>query len=227
LRFTAEGARVVGCDLDAESSEETVRSVKASGGEMTAMAPVDLSESATARAWVAEAAAVHGRVDILYNNASACRFAPLPEVTDEDWHFTIRNELDLLFYVTQAAWPHLCERGGVIINTASVAGHGGGPGGLMHSTTKAGVLAMTRVMAAEGSPYRVRAVALTPGAIDTHGSSAQLSMPGVLEGILSRSLVPRLGTADEIARVACFLACAESEFITGAEFIVDGGLTNR
>jgi NAD(P)-dependent dehydrogenase (short-subunit alcohol dehydrogenase family) len=96
---------------------------------MTAMAPVDLGDSHQARQWVADAAAVHGRIDVLFNNAAAPRFAPLADLTDEDWHFTIRNELDLIFSVTQAAWPFLIG-GGVIVNTASVQGlvgmHSGG-----------------------------------------------------------------------------------------------------
>ena len=81
--------------------------VQAAGGTMTSMEPVDLGDSATARAWVDEAAAVHGGIDVLYNNASAARFQPFAQTTDDDWHFSVRNELDLVFYACSAAWPHL------------------------------------------------------------------------------------------------------------------------
>jgi NAD(P)-dependent dehydrogenase (short-subunit alcohol dehydrogenase family) len=225
-RFASEGALVIGCDLEAEASAATTTEVRGAGGVMDAMAPVDLGDPDQARAWVAGALAIHGRIDILYNNASACRFATIAAMTDDDWYFTIRNELDLVAHVTRAAWPHLCARGGVIINTASVAGHGGGPGGLGHSTTKAGVLAMTKVMAAEGGPHGVRAVSISPGMIETPGSAQQLSMPGVRDALLARSLVPRVGTPEEIAGVAVFLASDEASFITGADYLVDGGLTN-
>jgi NAD(P)-dependent dehydrogenase (short-subunit alcohol dehydrogenase family) len=226
LRFAAEGAVVVGCDLDADGNKETVSLVTAAGGEMVGMGPVDLGDPDAARHWVQEAADVRGRLDILYNNASACRWGTIDALSYDDWHFTIRNELHLLFYVSKAAWPHLCRNGGVILNTASVAGHGGGPGGLAHATTKAGVLAMTRVMAAEGGPHGIRVISLTPGAIETPGSAEQLSIPEIREALLARSLVQRLGRPEDISAVAAFLASDEASFITGTEIIVDGGLTN-
>jgi meso-butanediol dehydrogenase/(S,S)-butanediol dehydrogenase/diacetyl reductase len=226
LRFASEGAKIVGCDLDAEANAATVADVRAAGGIMDGMAPVDLGDPDQARKWIADSAAIHGRIDILYNNASACRFGPIATMTDDDWYFTVRNELDLVAHATRAAWAHLCKNGGVIINTASVAGHGGGPGGFGHSTTKAGVLAMTKVMAAEGGPHGIRAVSISPGMIETPGSSEQLSIPGVRDALMARSLVPRIGTAEEIAGVAAFLASDEASFITGADYLVDGGLTN-
>ena len=105
-----EGAAVVGCDLDPGGSAETVRLVREAGGEMTAMAPVDLSTEDGANAWVAEAARAYGGVDILVNNASAIRFGPIAELSWDDWAFTIRNELHIVFLVTRAVWPHLMAR---------------------------------------------------------------------------------------------------------------------
>lgn len=226
LRFAVEGASVVGCDIDAEANAATIADVRAAGGIMHGMAPVDLGDPDQARKWVSDAVEIHGRIDILYNNASACRFVTIDRMTDDDWFFSIRNELDLVAHVTRAAWAHLCKNGGVIINTASVAGHGGGPGGFCHSTTKAGVLAMTKVMAAEGGPHGIRAVSISPGMIETPGSANQLAIPGVLDALMARSLVPRIGRAEEIAGVAAFLASDEAAFITGADYLVDGGLTN-
>lgn len=98
LLFAREGATIVGCDLKVESGRETVAMVEASGGSMTSTEPVDLGDSAEARSWIAEAAALHGGFDVLYNNASLPRFASIAEMTDEDWHYTMRNELDLMFY---------------------------------------------------------------------------------------------------------------------------------
>jgi meso-butanediol dehydrogenase/(S,S)-butanediol dehydrogenase/diacetyl reductase len=226
LRFAREGATVIGCDLEGALNRQTVEMVQAAGGQMIGMDGIDLGDGAQARAWIADAIAVAGRIDILYNNASACRFATIDVMTDDDWHFTVRNELDLLWYVTKAAWPHMCETGGVILNTASVAGHGGGPGGLAHATTKAGVLAMTRVIAAEGGPHGIRAISITPGVIETPGSAEQLAIPEVKEALLMRMLVSRMGQPEDIAGVAAFLASDEASFITGTEIIVDGGLTN-
>jgi NAD(P)-dependent dehydrogenase (short-subunit alcohol dehydrogenase family) len=157
--FCTEGARVVGCDLDAPANAETVSTITASGGHIVGMAPVDLGDSAQARQWVHDAAAVHGRIDVLFNNAAAPRFAAIDDLTDDDWHSTIRNELDLIFYVTQAAWQYVSASSGTIVNTASVQAHIGIPpnGGLAHAAAKGGVVAMTRQLAAEGAPLGIRA----------------------------------------------------------------------
>jgi len=227
LRFAAEGAVVEGCDLNVAGNEETAAMVAAAGGVMHATAPVDLADDASCSVWIDAAVARHGRIDVLYNNASACVFALIDQMTREQWDFTIRNELTLVFVATKAAWPHLCASQGLVLNAASVAGHGGGPGGIGHSATKAAVLAMTHVMAAEGGPYGVRAVSISPGVVETPGSAEQLSMPGAMDGLLAASLVKRLAQPDEIAAVAAFLASDEASFITGTDVRVDGGLVNH
>jgi NAD(P)-dependent dehydrogenase (short-subunit alcohol dehydrogenase family) len=194
---------------------------------MTAMAPVDLGDSQQARRWVADAAAVHGRIDVLFNNAAAPRFAPIAELSDEDWHFTIRNELDLIFYVTQAAWPHLTADGGAIINTASVQGLVGIAmnGGLAHAATKAGVIGMTRQIAAEGAPHGVRANSISPGTVATPATARLSADQDLLSSILAPLLVKRLGQPADIAALAVYLASDESSYVTGANFVVDGGLS--
>ena len=146
--------------------------MEAAGGTMTGMAPVDLSDPEAAKAWVEEAAAVHGRIDVLYNNASSPRFVLMPEMSVEDWQYAIRNELDLVFYVTKFAWPYLAERGGVIINTASISAHVATPdvGMASHCAAKGGVLALTRAFAADGAKHGIRAVSLSPGPIKTPGA---------------------------------------------------------
>jgi meso-butanediol dehydrogenase / (S,S)-butanediol dehydrogenase / diacetyl reductase len=216
-----------GCDLDAAGNAETAALVAAAGGLMISTAPVDLADDESCQSWIDQAAARHGRIDVLYNNASIAVFATIDVMTREQWDLTLRNELTLIFVTTKAAWPHLCASRGVIINTASVAGHGGGPGGIGHCTTKAGVLAMTHVMAAEGAPHGVRAVSISPGVIETAGSAERLAMPGALDMLLATSLVKRLGQPGEVAAVAAFLASDEAAFITGTDVLVDGGLTNH
>ncbi len=147
LLFASEGATIAGCDLKVEGSEETLELVKRAGGTMTSTHPVDLGDSAAARAWIDEAAAEHGGFDILYNNAAGPRFAPVAEMSDEVWRATLRNELDLVFYTCRAAWPYLVHRGGgAIVNTASIAGWSafvGTSGGFAHAATKGAVIAMT------------------------------------------------------------------------------------
>ena len=231
LLFAQEGATIVGCDLKEEKSRETVAIVRAAGGSMTSMEPVDLGDSATARAWINEAAELHGGFDILYNNASAPRFAWIADMTDEDWHFTIRNELHLMFYACSAAWPHLIARGGgSIINTGSISGVAAmpdTPGSIAHATTKGAVIAMTRELALEGGPHNIRANTISPGIIDSPATADQLAHGSFREDHLASLMLRRIGTAEDVAGVALFLASDESSWVTGANLIVDGGFSAR
>jgi NAD(P)-dependent dehydrogenase (short-subunit alcohol dehydrogenase family) len=225
--FASEGANIVGCDLNAEENDRTVALVNGAGGSMEGMAPVDLGDSIQARQWVADAVSSCGRVDVLYNNASAARFQFIPDMSDDDWRFTIRNELDLVFFVTSAAWRHLMKSGGSILNTSSVQALVGTPmnGGLAHAATKAGVAAMTRQMAAEGGPHGIRANSISPGPIASPGTAELFANEQFLQGLLSTLVIQRPGQPADVAALALFLASDESSFITGADFVIDGGMS--
>jgi NAD(P)-dependent dehydrogenase (short-subunit alcohol dehydrogenase family) len=231
LLFASEGAVIVGCDLKQEQARETVAIVLSSGGAMTSSEPVDLGDSAQARSWVAEAAALHGGFDVLYNNASLPRFASIAEMTDEQWHYTMRNELDLMFYTCSAAWPHLIERGsGSIINTGSVCGVSSlaqTPGSIAHATTKGGVIAMTRELALEGGPHNIRANTISPGIIDSPATAPALAAGSFREDHLASLMLKRIGTPQDVAQAALFLASDESSWVTGANLLVDGGFSAR
>ena len=165
---------------------------------MTGMAPVDLSDPDAAKAWVEEAAAaVHGRIDVVYNNASSPRFVPMPDLSVEDWQYGIRNELDLVFYVTKFAWPYLAERGGVIINTASISAHVATPdvGMASHCAAKGGVLALTRVPSPPTARSTASArVSISPGPIKTPGAIKEyFHIPGAEEAVIGQLLTDRVG----------------------------------
>lgn len=226
-RFAWEGALVVGCDLDVAASRQTVEEVAADGFEMTSMSPVDLGDPEASRAWVDEAFGIHGRLDVLVNNASAARFGPIDEFAVEDWHYTVRNELNLVFYVAQAAWPHLSQHGGTILNVASVAGHQGTRANpqVGHAATKGGILSLTRQLAVEGAAHGIRAVSISPGAIETPGTAEILADPNVRDYLISQQLVQRVGQPEDIAGLAAFLASDDASFVTGTDILVDGGLT--
>lgn len=224
LRFAAAGAAVVGCDLKTEGNLETLELVRAAGGEIHTMEPVDLGDADACRRWIEAAAALHGRIDILYNNASAAKFAPFETMSIEDWQFTIRNELDIVFFATRFAWPYLQKRGGVVINTASVAGiAGSGPGGAAHSATKGAIIALTKQLASEGAPHGIRVVAISPGLIETPGTSPLLADPQLREMLLARNMIRRAGQPEDVSGVAVFLASSDAAYITGANIVVDGG----
>jgi meso-butanediol dehydrogenase/(S,S)-butanediol dehydrogenase/diacetyl reductase len=226
LRFAGEGAKIVGCDVKVEGNAETVDLVTRAGGEMVGFAPVDLGDPAAAAAWVEQAAAVHGRIDILYNNASAARFGTLEEYTVEDWNFTIRNELDIIFYVTKPAWTFLKQSHGVVINTASVAGwRGGGSDGFAHCATKGAVLSVTRAFASAGAEHGIRVNSISPGVIHTPGTQFLFDIPGAVDAMTANLMVKRPGEPEDIASAALFLASSDSSYMTGADIRVDGGMT--
>jgi meso-butanediol dehydrogenase / (S,S)-butanediol dehydrogenase / diacetyl reductase len=224
LLFALEGARVVGCDVNVEGNEETVRRVLAAGGEMVGMAPVDAADPEQARAWVEEAARLHGRIDVLFNNAGSVRDFPIESLAADDWRYTMKNEIDIVFFPTQAAWPYLKERGGVIISTASVAGHLGLAGAVAHCTSKGAVLSMSRAFAAEGAPHGIRSFSISPGPIPTEGSEWYFGDPARYARSTSGTLTGRLGRPDETAKVALFLASDDSSYMTGSDIPVDGGM---
>ena len=224
LCFAAAGAHVIGCDLNTDGNQETERQVKATGGSIVTMAPVDLGDAAQAKAWIEAAAAVHGRVDVLYNNASAARFAPFEQFSLDDWRFTIRNELDIVFHTTRYAWAWLQRQGGVVINTASVAGlAGSGPGGAAHAASKGAVIALSKQLAVEGAPHGIRVVTISPGLVDTPGTATLMQQPSARDAILAGNLIKRAGTSDEVVQAALFLASNAAAYITGANLVIDGG----
>ena len=227
LEFAAQGAAVFGGDLDEAESAATVRLVRAAGGVMDALAPVDLAGREGAQAWVAAAVQRFGGIDVLYNNASALRNGPLMELTDDEWHFTIKNELDIVWYSVRAAWPALIERGGgAIVNVASIAARLGARfvGQVPHGSAKGGVLAMTKHLCAAGGEHRIRANAILPGLIYTPETARFIDDPdGPLPEILRKIPLGRYGHAEEVAKLAAFLASDDAAFITGAEIAIDGG----
>jgi NAD(P)-dependent dehydrogenase (short-subunit alcohol dehydrogenase family) len=227
LLFAAEGAQVVGCDIAVETAAETVEAVRAAGGRMSSTAPVDLADADAATAWVDAAAAAHGRIDILYNNASATRVGPFEETTLEDWRFVIHNELDLIFTVTKAAWPYLIETdGATVINTASVSAYRGAAFApqAAHGAAKGGVLAITRHLAASGVAHGIRVNSISPGLTITGHIEGFLEDPDdPIHEMAASNPMKRLGLPEDVARVALFLASEEAAYLNAIDIVVDGG----
>ncbi|MGH3246252.1 MAG: SDR family NAD(P)-dependent oxidoreductase [Trebonia sp.] len=163
VEFAAQGAAVFGCDLDADGSAETVALVTKAGGQMAALAPLNLSSAEGARLGGRGGRGVRRRGHPLHN-ASALRNGPLMELSDDDWHFTITNELDIVWFSVRAAWPELVKRGGgSIVNVASIAAKLGARfvGQVPRGSAKGGVLAMTKHLCAAGGAHGIRANPVT------------------------------------------------------------------
>lgn len=226
LTFAREGALVVGCGLQVADAEATVEAVRAEGGTMISLQPCDLSKPADCRALVNLAVQKHGKIDVLFNNAAMAYFNWLEDISDEEWERNRREEVDLVFYLTRAAWPYLKASRGVIVNNASLTALMSfkNLGSLAHTTAKAGIIGMTRQLAMEGRQHGIRANSISPGVIETNQTREQLKDPEWAAYMLGKTLLGRLGRPEEIAHVALFLASDDSSYVTGVDIVVDGGM---
>ncbi len=159
VAFAREGASVVGCDVSVAAAEATAEMVRAQGGTMVSLQPCHLTEPSECQALVDFAVRAYGRIDVLFNNAAMAYFNWLEDITDEEWNRDLREEVDLVFFLTRAAWPHLKASHGVVVNTASLNGLMSFKtlGSLAHTTAKAGIIGMTRQLAMEGREHGIRA----------------------------------------------------------------------
>jgi len=217
---------VVGCDVAVEAAEATVETVHAAGGEMVSMQPCRLTETTDCQAFVDLAIGAYGSIDVLFNLAGVSYFNSLEDIADEEWDRARRDEVDLVFYLTRAAWPHLKRSSRVVVNMASLNGSLSFKllPSLAHTTNKAGIIGMTRQLAMEGSEHGIRANSISPGLIESNATRDQLNDPEWAEGMLGKTLLKRLGRPQEVANVALFLASDESSYVTGVDVIVDGGM---
>jgi len=233
LAFARAGALVYGCDVKDAAADETVAMVTAAGGTMRSLHPVDMSEMRNAEAWVHATLDAFGGVDVLYNNAGSLRGrSSFGETTLEEWEQSLRYELTMAFVCTRAVWPHFVARkSGLVISTASISGHVEtfplrAP---VHGVTKAGIMAFSRMLAAEGAPYGIRAVSISPGLIRSPATQGFWGEDNRLRavGAALTAKIPqhRPGECEEIASVAVFLASGGASYINGTDICVDGGFT--
>ncbi len=239
LRYAREGAKVVVADIDQGSAQAVANEIQALRAETDAL-QVDVSDPNQSAAMMARAVDRFGRLDILVNNAGVMRVRPLLELTPEDWDFVNDINARGLFFALQAGARHMVRQTplsegrprGKIINTASIAGRSGRPMFAAYAASKAAAISITQSAAAGLAPD-VTVNAICPGVVDTEmwrqidrewtqvdrrpvGAAWQDRIRGIPMG--------RPETPEDVTGMAVFLASADSDYITGQSYHVDGGL---
>ncbi|MEW6476840.1 MAG: SDR family oxidoreductase [Actinomycetota bacterium] len=232
--FAAEGAAVAVLDRDGDGAARLVTSLGERDGGRAALAlAADVTDRAAVDEATARAVATFGRLDVLYNNAGVpAGFGPVGDLSLADWNLSLAVNVTGTLFCTQAALPHLrAAGGGSIVNQSSVAALVGIPGLAAYSAAKGAVVALTRALAAELAPEGIRVNAICAGTVETPMIRPLLAARGQGDVELGAKLTAeryplgRIGTADEIARAALFLASGESSFVTGTVITADGGMT--
>jgi NAD(P)-dependent dehydrogenase (short-subunit alcohol dehydrogenase family) len=228
LLFAAEGARVLAVDLNETAAGETVEKVRAAGGEAIAHR-ADVSSPGDSEAMVAAAEEAYGRLDVMFNNAGIMHSEDDDAVSTEleVWDLTMDINAKGVFLGCKYGIPALRRAGGgSIINTASfVALLGAATPQVAYTASKGAVLAMTRELAVVHAREGIRVNALCPGPLRTELLMKVLDTEEKKQRRLVHIPMGRFGEAAEMAKAALWLASDESSYVTGAEFVVDGGIT--
>jgi len=227
-RFAAEGAKVVVADVDAAGGNRVVGSIRDAGGQAV-FVRTDVSKAAEVKAMIDAAVAQFGGLDILVNNAGfSHHMMPLWDLPEEDYDRVFSVNTKGVYLGAKYAVPVLRERGGgVIVNTASIGAVAPRPGVTAYNATKGAVVTMTRGLAMEVAPFRIRVNAVNPVAADTHFVKGALGMDAMPEPIRQAVIqgIPlgRLAEPRDVAAAVLFLASDDAEFLTGVCLNVDGG----
>jgi NAD(P)-dependent dehydrogenase (short-subunit alcohol dehydrogenase family) len=229
--FAEEGAKVAGGSKTKKYLDETIEMIKSKGGEATEILG-DVSIPSDARKMVEETIKRFGRLDILVNNAGIDTLGSSLNLTVENWNRLIAVNLTGPFLVSKYAIPEIIKSGsGSIVHIGSTAGLVGFPGWLGYCTTKGGIVNMTRVMALELAPYKIRVNCVCPGDMKTPMFEAWITgftedeRPKIEKEAMSRYPLNRFADPAEVARAVLFFASDDSSYATGAILSVDAGYT--
>ena len=223
LKFAAEGARTVVCDLDRNSVDAVVAEIKALGGEAAGYV-VDVTERSSIDAMVAAVKATYGRIDTLVNNAGVVQDARMVNMTDDQFDKVIDVNLKGTYNCAKSVIDTmLAQQSGVILNASSIVGIYGNFGQTNYAASKFGVIGMAKTWAREFGRKGIRANAVCPGFVET---DIIKGIPdNVLQAMVNKVPMGRLGKPEEIANTYAFLASDEASFINGAVIEVGGGGT--
>jgi NAD(P)-dependent dehydrogenase (short-subunit alcohol dehydrogenase family) len=227
LALADAGARVVAAARSLGDAEEVAEEARRTGGRAEAV-ELDLRDRASIDRMVDAAVRGNGHLDILVNNAGLGTNHDALDATEEEWDELFEVNVRGLFFACQSAGRHMVERRhGRIINMASQAGLVGIPRHAAYSASKGAVIALTRVLALEWSPFGVTVNSVAPTFIRTPGTAERLDQPEFIADVLERIPVGRVGTTTDVAGAVIYLASPAASLVTGTVLVVDGGWTAR
>jgi NAD(P)-dependent dehydrogenase (short-subunit alcohol dehydrogenase family) len=227
ILFAKEGAKVAITGRNEKRGDNIAERINSDGGKAIFIRS-DVRRAAECRSAVDETLRAFNRLDILFNNAGVFYPHTILDCTEEEWDLQIDINLKGTFLMSKAALPGMIEqRSGVIINNSSGWGIAGGDAAVAYCASKGGVVLLTKAMAIDHGRQGIRVNCICPGDVDTPMLPEDARLRGLkwedyLAGCANRPL-GRIGTADEIAKAALFLASDDSSFMTGAALVVDGG----
>jgi len=222
ILFAREGAAVAGISLEEVEGRATLEKIQQQGGRGL-FCVADVRDSAKVNAFMEEVVTKFGGLDIIVNSAGIATRGTIAQVSEEDWDSTLDTNLKGIYLVNRLALPRLIDRGGgVIINVSALVGMTGKGGRAVQSASKGGVITLTEAMAADHAPQKIRVNCICPGPTQTpmHDKLAKGYTPDIE---LRRFRLGRMGSPEDAAYVALFLASDEAQYVTGAIIPVDGG----
>ncbi len=224
--FASEGAAVVvNYASSKEDAARVVSDITSKGGKAVAVQG-DMSKRADVERVFAETQKHFGKLDVLVNNAGVYEFSPLESVNEEHFHRQFNVNVLGLLYASQAAQKLFGDSGGSIINISSLVSRLGTPQASVYSGTKGAVDAITRSLATELAPQKIRVNSIAPGLVETEGvTSAGFDNGDFRKAIEARTPLGRIGQTNDIAPAAVFLASQDSKWVTGETILIAGGLT--
>jgi 3-oxoacyl-[acyl-carrier protein] reductase len=207
-----------------EDAQNVVNAITADGGT-AAIVQGDVSNSADVKRMLSETVSLYGKIDILVNNAGVYEWGPLESVTEEGFHKQFNINVLGLLLASQEAVAHFGDQGGNIINIGSGVSTAQPAGSAIYTATKSAVDSITRVLSKELGPKNIRVNSINPGMVNTEGSRSAGFIGSETEKVfVERTSLGRVGTPDDIAQVASFLASEESHWLTGELISASGGL---
>ena len=224
-RFAREGARLLLGDLN-EAGGEALADELSRAGVAARFHRTDVRQAAEVEALMQRAVDLHGRLDVVFNNAGIGAYGKTPDLDLEVWRQVISIDLDGVFYGCRFAIPHMRRTGGgAIINTASISGLFGDYGLVAYNAAKGAVVNLTRAVAIDHARENIRVNAVCPGPIETPLLGPLLTLREAREKYAELIPMGRVGQPDEIASAVAFLASDDASYITGAALVIDGGVT--